>query len=102
MPYTAGWNVPGYLSESDPETFDTYGEAVQYLTETVDRFWDDDYTAADEEDRERADARWLDVHTRLHNAAPAQDTGDHEDSGTFQEYAGDGRLVFWITPTEES
>lgn len=86
--YTAGWNMSGYLPETDPEHFDTFAEAIAYLAETVERFWDQD-TDGDID----ADARWLPVHTDLHNTAtpPAE--------GLFLTCTGDGHLAFWIEPT---
>ena len=40
--WAAGWNMPGYLPETDPETFATLADAVSYLQETLDRFADED------------------------------------------------------------
>lgn len=31
MIYTAGWNMPGYLPEMEPCSFDTWEEAVEFL-----------------------------------------------------------------------
>ena len=50
--YIAGWNMPGYLPETDPETFDTLADAAEYLRETLARWLDEDgapedMTAAD-------------------------------------------------------
>ncbi len=83
--YTAGWNISGYLPETDPEHFDTFAEAIAYLAETVERFWDQDTDFG-------VGTRWLPVHTELHNAATPPD------GGTFLAYAGD--LAFWIEPTD--
>lgn len=94
MTYTAGWNIPGCLPEVEPETFDTFNEAVAYLAETVDRFWDEDYLVEDD-DRDDVDATWLDIHTALHNLPVAHDVGTQHE---FSEQAGG--LAFWITPTE--
>lgn len=94
--YTAGWNNPGYLPESEPAHFDTFDEAVRYLVDTVERFWDEDY-AEDARTRSAFDERWLPVHTALHNASNTYDDGTH----TFAETTGDGHLHFWITPSED-
>lgn len=100
MGFTAGWNMPGYSPESEPSEFDTFAEARTYLVDEVTRFWDQDYDSATGRDkheemaaREDADARWLPVHTELHNAVDT-DT-------TFDATCGDGHLAFWITPAEE-
>lgn len=100
--WVAGWNMPGYLPESDPELFTEWKDARAYLTETIDRFWDEDYDGigaptmmADPSDKENAiraargviDARWLPVHTQLPLAT--------EDE-SFIMMTGDENLVFWI------
>ena len=92
MTYIAGWNMPGYMPESEPEEFDTAREAVQYLLDTVERFWDSDADVPNLE----ADARWLGIHTALHNALTS--TEDLED---FAGDTGDMSLVFWIERSEE-
>ena len=84
--YVAGWNMPGYLPECDPERFESAGEAFKYLVETVDRFWDSDASVWDG-DGPDPDGVWLPVHTELHNAP-----------GTpWHGLSGDGRLVFWVS-----
>lgn len=40
--FTAGWNQPGYLPDTEPETFATFEEAVGYLKETYERWADED------------------------------------------------------------
>lgn len=47
MTYTAGWNVAGYLPETDPETFETLADAVAYLRDTVAQWQDQDWEQAD-------------------------------------------------------
>jgi hypothetical protein len=59
--WVAGWNMPGYLPESDPEGFDTWGEAHAYIVESVERAWDGG-----------EDADYLDAHTELHAATPGE------------------------------
>lgn len=39
----AGWNMAGYLPETEPVSFDTFAGAYDYLAETVDRWLDQDY-----------------------------------------------------------
>ena len=45
--YVAGWNMPGYLPETDPETFDTLEDAAEYLRETLARWLDEDEAPED-------------------------------------------------------
>lgn len=40
--YVAGWNMAGYLPETDPETFDTLDEAYAYLHETLEQWLEQD------------------------------------------------------------
>lgn len=47
MKYTAGWNMAGYLPETDPVTFDTLQEAATYLKDTVERWQDEDWQESD-------------------------------------------------------
>jgi hypothetical protein len=85
--WTAGWNMPGYLPESEPVTFDTWREAHRYVVETVERFWDEDQDSANGVD---ADREWLPVHTTLHHVS--------EENG--YSVVGE-RLTFWIEPTQD-
>lgn len=94
--YTAGWNIPGCLPESEPQEFDTFSEAKAYLVDTVELFWDQDYDRVTAGKREPIDARWLEVHTALHNAGASHDDGTQH----FAQTTGDGHLHFWITPKE--
>jgi hypothetical protein len=84
--YTAGWNVSGYLPETAPQHFDTFAEAIAYLAENVEVFWDHD-----SDGDIAADLRWQELREELHNATPAE--------GTFLACTGDGHLAFWIEPT---
>ena len=34
--YIVGWNMPGYLPESEPAEFDDFYDATQYLIATLD------------------------------------------------------------------
>lgn len=54
MAWIAGYNNPGYLPDIDPATFDTFDEARDYLTWTLDQFvddWDVGETDGDEYNR---------------------------------------------------
>ena len=41
MNWVAGFNQPGYLPESDPEVFDNYLDAVEYLRDELGESMDD-------------------------------------------------------------
>lgn len=45
--YIAGWNMAGYLPETDPETFETLEDAAAYLRETLERWLDEDEAPED-------------------------------------------------------
>lgn len=90
--YIAGWNTPGYLPESDPAIFDNETDAIRYLSDTVDRFWDEDYrldtTWTSWND---VDAKWADVHSNLpYETAP------------FNIVNSDRSLTFWVTVVPKS
>ena len=87
--YVAGWNMPGYLPETDPAVFETEGEATHYLISEIDLFWDEEYLAGDS--REAADNRWMDVYSSLpYETAP------------YSVQNGDGSLTFWVTIVPKS
>ena len=90
--YVAGWNMPGYLPETDPVIFDNETDAVRYLSDTVDRFWDDDYSAyVTEASRNAVDVKWADVHSNLpYETAPFNITNN------------DHSLTFWVTVVPKS
>ena len=90
--YIAGWNMPGYLPETDPAIFDNETDAIRYLTDAVDRFWDEDYSAyITETSRNPVDERWTDVFSSLpYETAP------------FNIQNGDGSLTFWVTTVPRS
>ena len=81
--YVAGWNMPGYLPETDPIVFETESEATRYLVDEIDLFWDQDYQY--DELRDVADSRWMDIHASLiYETAP------------YSVQNGDGSLAFWV------
>lgn len=82
--YIAGWNIPGYLPESEPAIFDNETDAIRYLSDTVSRFWDEDYLSS--ESYPAIDNRWMDLHSSLtYETAP------------FNVQNGDGTLTFWVS-----
>ena len=81
--YVAGWNMPGYLPDTDPAVFQTEDDATSYLVREIDLFWDEDYLAG--ESHEVADNRWMDIHASLlYETAP------------YNVQNGDGSLTFWV------
>ena len=87
MFYVAGWNIPGCLPESDPAIFDNETDAIRYLSDTVDRFWDEDA----ELDKDLADKKWADVYSNLpYETAP------------FSICNNDRSLTFWVTVVPKS
>ena len=87
MFYIAGWNIPGYLPESDPAIFDNETDAIRYLSDTVERFWDEDYAGDTTWDAwNTVDEKWSDVFANLlYETAP------------FNIRNNDGSLTFWVT-----
>ena len=80
--YIAGWNTPGYLPETEPAIFDNETDAIRYLTDTIDRFWDEDYLA----NGIKADKQWADISSSLpYETAP------------FNVQNWDGSLTFWVS-----
>ena len=91
--YIAGWNMPGYLPENDPAIFDNETDAIRYLSDTVDRFWDEDYEATDStwSSWDGVDAKWAGVHSNLpYETAP------------FNIANNDRSLTFWVTVVPKS
>lgn len=87
--YIAGWNMPGYLPDTDPAVFQTEDEATSYLIREIDLFWDEDYLAGDS--HEVADNRWMDIHASLiYETAP------------YNVQNGDGSLTFWVAIVSRS
>ena len=71
--YAAGWNMGGYSPDPDNiHVTDDWQSAVAYLSDTIGRWWDQDYDAIGElpwgETAEQVDGRYLGIHTALHNA----------------------------------
>ena len=87
MFYVAGWNTPGCLPEADPEIFDNETDAIRYLSDTVERFWDEDSESGTDD----ADAKWTDVFSNLpYETAP------------FNIANNDRSLTFWVTVVPKS
>lgn len=66
--YVAGWNMPGYLGETEPETFDTFEDARGYVEDALVRFMDEDDAADDATPTPDTDGRsyWSVYYAGLH------------------------------------
>ena len=90
--YVAGWNMPGCLPETDPVIFDNETDAIRYLSDTVERFWEEDY-AQDTTwaNWTKADEHWGDVFGNLpYETAPFNITNN------------DHTLTFWVSIVPKS
>ena len=94
MFYVAGWNIPGCLPETDPAIFDNETDAIRYLSDTVSRFWDEDYDAGDTTRANwwtKADDKWSAVFANLpYETAP------------FNICNNDRSLSFWVAIVPKS
>jgi hypothetical protein len=95
--YTAGWNMPGYLPESDPETFtaETQAEAahdaLDYLADTLDRWADD----SEEPEPNGYDITRDRIREEMETMADTTMTG-------WLFYTPDRRLALWAEVTDGS
>lgn len=83
MSFTAGYNQPGYLPESDPEEFDTWDEAWRFILHHIKDAEDD---AADSGDEELAEDL----------AAFAEEVNLNIRGEDFADLGPDG-YVYWVT-----
>jgi hypothetical protein len=84
--WTAGWNMPGYLPESEPVAFDTWAEAHAYIVGAVERAWDEaseNLADLDPDTDPHPDALFLDAHTELHVATDGQPYTVHADGYAY-------------------
>jgi len=61
--WVAGWNIPGYMPDEEPRTFDTREEAVAHLDDELERALQDRlelHEATVEPTEHDRHARWLD------------------------------------------
>lgn len=93
MRWIAGYNMPGYLPETDPESFFTWDAAVEYLKETVQRWYDSDVMLPEEvEDGSREYESTL----ATFDAIKTDDPGH-----PFNVYHGVANdLVLWVVASE--
>lgn len=64
--WVAGWNMPGYMPDSQPAAFDTCDEARDYLAQEMQR-------AADEEEGEDRELSLTDASRKIHDAIGNKD-----------------------------
>ena len=50
--YSAGWNVPGFLPDSEPAEFNEFADAKQYIIDEILRFADQRGESGDEDSAE--------------------------------------------------
>jgi len=79
--WTAGWNMPGYLPESDPVSFDTWHEAHAYVVDSLERAWDDG-----------SDDDYLDAHALAHHATEGE---------PYWVSVEQDRVRYWVTMGED-
>jgi hypothetical protein len=54
--FTAGWNQPGYLPESDPEDFEDFDDAKEVILDEIDRTADNAHLVNDKKAIEECNA----------------------------------------------
>lgn len=53
--WVAGWNMPGYMPETEAALFDDWGDACRYLSEELSRYADEEAEAENWETAEQAE-----------------------------------------------
>lgn len=98
--YAAGWNMPGYMPDSEPSEFDNFEEARDSLVGTLEQFADEVEETAEEtanddpivsKEAEKRAAEFRETITLL-EAMP-----DSEDEVSMYS----GPYCFWIKPSED-
>ncbi|SAK95814.1 hypothetical protein AWB76_07202 [Caballeronia temeraria] len=84
--WIAGWNMPGYMPDSDPSEFNTFSDACRYIADTLNDFYYQE-EEGDEESEERAQ-EYLETEKTFSRAASI---GDEDE---MSERAG--QYVFWV------
>lgn len=84
--FTAGWNQPGYLPETDPVDFDDFDEAKDYVISEIDRTADNAHLV---NDRSALD--------ECNDAI--DDADDWTDNNNYWQVYCDG-YVYWITRSD--
>ncbi len=102
--YIAGFNLAGCVSDPDSNYItDNWNDAVVFLVDTLDSWWEADYGIAEWEEenedtssaaKQEVDNRYLDAHTALHNSPQPPYF-----SAITQDYAGNDWEI-WIVEAE--
>ena len=87
--WKAGWNVPGYLPDDEPGTFDTWESACGSLVEELERACDDRQSSADTE------AKAADIRDMYHDAI-AQVRAAVEGAESTPFWVKCGKYVWWV------
>lgn len=89
--FVAGWNMPGYMPDSEPAEFDTFEEACRYVADTLS-----DLAFNEEEDTEESQAlaeSYRDAEREFERAERRGDEGEE-----ISEHAG--QYVYWVREGE--
>jgi hypothetical protein len=102
--YVVGWNMPGYLPESDPETFDNYGDAAMHLIVTVHDWCEDDLqsvTWAPTEEQAFLAARIEDRYGMVTDAIASSEGPSFAMAVPDVGYNDEKNIVVWIARKEQ-
>lgn len=100
-PWTAGWNMPGYLPDLAPEGFETFAEARDYIAEEMESLADsmEEDAAIVDDDVDRTQQSKLDLAADLRRAvADLREIKDLLPGFEFNRIAG--RYCYFITRAE--
>jgi hypothetical protein len=62
--YTAGWNMPGYMPDSEPVQFDEADDAREYIADNMEDYADSIEDAADDDSMSAAELRTISEQVR--------------------------------------
>lgn len=92
--YISGWNMPGYMPDSEPVSFDDIDDACSYIADAMESEADDiepDAEIPDDADPDEAAAARDTARTMRQAAAKQRQYGNSEYGQTI------GRFHYWIT-----
>ena len=101
MFYVAGWNTPGYLPESDPAIFDNETDAIRYLSDNVERFWDEDYAERFWDEDYAIDTTWTHWN-EIDDKWSAVFANLPYEAAPFNICNNDRSLSFWVAVVSKS
>ena len=91
--FHAGWNMPGYLPETEPEAFQTLDSAYEYLYETLEQWIESDAMADFDNADDLAEASTIAAEEILNR-------GDDYIDGWYQLPTGT-EMHLWAQPAED-